>query len=160
MLTYIVMTIWIVLFIRSFPVAPLLTWFMMRYTVCFFSQDGCQRNDSLWSFFVYDVYGRVVVEGECGNSDKHVRTAGETVVLGTLMEGDTGLAYSGYQSSFDLVDPCVYVVNYYDTYDFRTRNGFSAYNFPEGTVSAIGNLTGSIFCTHGSSGVHLFCGLL
>ena len=117
-----------------------------------FSQDGCQRNDSLWSFFVYDVYGRVVVEGECGNSDKHVRTAGETVVLGTLMEGDTGLAYSGYQSSFDLVDPCVYVVNYYDTYDFRTRNGFSAYNFPEGTVSAIGNLTGSIFCTHGSSG--------
>ena len=118
----------------------------------FFSQDGCQRNDSLWSFFVYDVYGRVVVEGECSNSDKHVRTAGETVVLGTLMEGDTGLAYSGYQSSFDLVDPCVYVVNYYDTYDFRTRNGFSAYNFPEGTVSAIGNLTGSIFCTHGSSG--------
>jgi len=118
----------------------------------FFSQDGCQRNDSLWSFFVYDVYGRVVVEGECGNSDKHVRTAGETVVLGTLMEGDTGLAYSGYQSSFDLVDPCVYVVNYYDTYDFRTRNGFSAYNFPEGTVSAIGNLTGSILCTHGSSG--------
>ena len=117
-----------------------------------FSQDGCQRNDSLWSFFVYDVYGRVVVEGECGNSDKHVRTAGETVVLGTLMEGDTGLAYSGYQSSFDLVDPCVYVVNYYDTYDFRTRNGFSAYNFPEGTVSAIGNLTGSILCTHGSSG--------
>lgn len=117
-----------------------------------FSQDGCQRNDSLWSFFVYDVYGRVVVEGECGNSDKHVRTAGETVVLGTLMEGDTGLAYSGYQSSFDLVDPCVYVVNYYDTYDFRTRNGFSAYNFPEGTVSATGNLTGSILCTHGSSG--------
>ena len=118
----------------------------------FFSQDGCQRNDSLWSFFVYDVYGRVVVEGECSNSDKHVRTAGETVVLGTLMEGDTGLAYSGYQSSSDLVDPCVYVVNYYDTYDFRTRNGFSAYNFPEGTVSAIGNLTGSILCTHGSSG--------
>ena len=117
-----------------------------------FSQDGCQRNDSLWSFFVYDVYGRVVVEGECSNSDKHVRTAGETVVLGTLMEGDTGLAYSGYQSSFDLVEPCVYVVNYYDTYDFRTRNGFSAYNFPEGTVSAIGNLTGSILCTHGSSG--------
>ena len=117
-----------------------------------FSQDGCQRNDSLWSFFVYDIYGRVVVEGECSNSDKHVRTAGETVVLGTLMEGDTGLAYSGYQSSFDLVDPCVYVVNYYDTYDFRTRNGFSAYNFPEGTVSAIGNLTGSILCTHGSSG--------
>ena len=117
-----------------------------------FSQDGCQRNDSLWSFFVYDIYGRVVVEGECSNSDKHVRTAGETVVLGTLMEGDTGLAYSGYQSSSDLVDPCVYVVNYYDTYDFRTRNGFSAYNFPEGTVSAIGNLTGSILCTHGSSG--------
>ena len=117
-----------------------------------FSQDGCQRNDSLWSFFVYDVYGRVVVEGECSNSDKHVRTAGETVVLGTLMEGDTGLVYSGYQSSFDLVDPCVYVVNYYDTYDFRTRNGFSAYNFPEGTVSATGNLTGSILCTHGSSG--------
>ena len=27
-----------------------------------------------------------------------------------------------------------------------------AYNFPEGTVSAIGNLTGSILCTHGSSG--------
>ena len=53
-----------------------------------FSQDGCQRNDSLWPFFVYDVYGRVVVEGECSNSDKHVRTAGETVVLGTLMEGD------------------------------------------------------------------------
>ena len=117
-----------------------------------FSQDGCQRNDSLWPFFVYDVYERVVVEGECSNSDKHVRTAGETVVLGTLMEGDTGLAYSGYQSSSDLVDPCVYVVNYYDTYDFRTRNGFSAYNFPEGTVSAIGNLTGSILCTHGSSG--------
>ena len=44
------------------------------------------------------------------------------------------------------------MVNYYDTYDFRTRNGFSAYNFPEGTVSAIGNLTGSILCTHGSSG--------
>ena len=43
-------------------------------------------------------------------------------------------------------------MNYYDTYDFRTRNGFSAYNFPEGTVSAIGNLTGSILCTHGSSG--------
>ena len=43
-------------------------------------------------------------------------------------------------------------MNYYDTYDFRTRNGFSAYNFPEGTVSATGNLTGSILCTHGSSG--------
>ena len=118
----------IVLFIRSFPVAP------PSYLVCdaahrlVFPGDGCQRNDSLWSFFVYDVYGRVVVEGECSNSDKHVRTAGETVVLGNFMEGDTGLAYSGYQSSLIRLI-LVYVVNYYDTHDFRTRNGFSAYNF-------------------------------
>ena len=32
------------------------------------------------------------------------------------------------------------------------ETAFSAYNFPEGTVSATGNLTGSILCTHGSSG--------
>ena len=84
MLTYIVMTIWIVLFIRSFPgCAPSYLIYDAAHRLVF-SQDGCQRNDSLWSFFVYDVYGRVVVEGECSNSDKHVRTAGETVVLGIL----------------------------------------------------------------------------
>ena len=107
-----------------------------------FSQDSIQRSKGEWTFYLYDVLGRLTVQGTCKNTN--VESAEYGIVECTRANSATGLANSGYSSSFALNSPVVHLVNYYDDYNFRTLTGFNNSNFPAGTINAKGLLTGSV----------------
>lgn len=106
-----------------------------------FSQDGKQRATGKWTFYLYDALNRLTVQGECSNTN--TASAGNTKVICTRVDTNSGLGNSGYTSGFALTSPVVHLVNYYDDYDFRTLTGFNNANFPAAAICK-GNLTGSV----------------
>lgn len=114
-----------------------------------FSQDGNQKEQGKWMFYLYDNFNRLTVQGECINTN--TSTAASSHVICTRVNSDISLENSGYSSSFALTSPAVYLVNYYDDYDFRTLAGFNNSNFPDYTVNAKGFLTGSIITVLGGN---------
>ena len=113
-----------------------------------FSQDGNQKSRGKWMFYLYDDLSRLVVQGECANTN--TSTASARSVACTRVNTATGLGNSGYSSDFALTAPVVYLVNYYDNYDFRTLPGFNNSFFPANTLSAKGSLSGSVITVLGS----------
>ena len=113
-----------------------------------FSQDGNQKSRGKWMFYLYDDLRRLVVQGECANTN--TSTASARSVACTRVNTATGLGNSGYSSDFALTAPVVYLVNYYDNYDFRTLPGFNNSFFPANTLSAKGSLSGSVITVLGS----------
>ncbi len=113
-----------------------------------FSQDGNQKSRGKWMFYLYDDLSRLVVQGECANTN--TSTASARSVACTRVNTATGLGNSGYSSDFALTAPVVYLVNYYDNYDFRTLPGFNNSFFSAETVSAKGYLSGSVITVLGS----------
>lgn len=113
-----------------------------------FSQDGNQKSRGKWMFYLYDDLSRLVVQGECANTN--TSTASARSVACTRVNTATGLGNSGYSSDFALTAPVVYLVNYYDNYDFRTLPGFNNSFFPANTLSAKGYLSGSVITVLGS----------
>ena len=114
-----------------------------------FSQDGNQKSRGKWMFYLYDDLSRLVVQGECANTN--TSTASARSVACTRVNTATGLGNSGYSSDFALTAPVVYLVNYYDNYDFRTLPGFNNSFFPANTLSAKGSLSGSVIIVLGSN---------
>ena len=113
-----------------------------------FSQDGNQKSRGKWMFYLYDDLSRLVVQGECVNTN--TSTASARYVACTRVNTATGLGNSGYSSDFALTAPVVYLVNYYDNYDFRTLPGFNNSFFSAETVSAKGSLSGSVVTVLGT----------
>ena len=113
-----------------------------------FSQDGNQKSRGKWMFYLYDDLSRLVVQGECANTN--TSTASARSVACTRVNTATGLGNRGYASDFALTAPVVYLVNYYDNYDFRTLPGFNNSFFPANTLSAKGSLSGSVITVLGS----------
>ena len=107
-----------------------------------FSQDGNQRAGGKWGFFLYDDSGRLAVGGECTNTN--TTQAAGTTVKAILANSNSGLAGSGYTSSFALTDPQVYSVNYYDTYTFLGRSTFAGFDSPANVNYANGYPTGTM----------------
>lgn len=113
-----------------------------------FSQDGVQREHQEWTFYLYDAFGRLTVQGICRNPNPV--SASESVVTCTLARNGaqisaTGLINSGYSSSYALTSPTVHLVNYYDNYNFLSLDMFSAakgFTAPQG--DAVGLPTGHI----------------
>ena len=99
-------------------------------------------------FYLYDDLSRLVVQGECVNTN--TSTASARYVACTRVNTATGLGNSGYSSDFALTAPVVYLVNYYDNYDFRTLPGFNNSFFSAETVSAKGSLSGSVVTVLGT----------
>ena len=93
-----------------------------------FSQDGKQRAAGKWMFYLYDPLQRLVVKGECSNTN--TASAANTKVVCTRVNANSGLGNSGYTSSFSFTSPLIYLVNYYDDYNFRSLTGFNNTSFP------------------------------
>lgn len=111
-----------------------------------FSQDGNQRAKSPaeYTFYVYDRLKRLTVKGACVSPN--ISAVQSTVVFCTFTAANTGIGNSGYTSVPAITASALHLVNYYDTYDFRTLTGFNNSHFPAATVKATGLPTGSITC--------------
>lgn len=120
-----------------------------------FSQDGIQRRKSIpeWTFYLHDVFNRLTVQGSCTNTDAfYAVNKMQVSTLVTDAKGivATGLGNSGYTSTFALQSPVVHLVNYYDTYSFRSLSGFNNSNYPAAIENATGLQTGSVISVLGS----------
>jgi RHS repeat-associated protein len=108
-----------------------------------FSQDGVQRTRSEWTFYLYDKFRRLVLQGTCGNTN--TSDVGSLYIQTTFTStAGSGIGGSGYTSSFGLVSPVVETANYYDNYDFRTLSAFASGDYPAPKYPAKGFLTATI----------------
>ncbi len=113
-------------------------------------QDAMMRKAGKYRFILYDPLGRVAIQGLCTsytplNSSQLAMAIYEKSQAGFL---GTGYTVSGILSSA-LENPTLEVVNYYDDYDFVTKNRNS--RFSELSVSTsvdqTGQLTGTTMLT-------------
>ena len=112
-----------------------------------FSQDGVQRKKGEWTFYLYDLFHRLVMRGICTNTNTSLvksqivktqlaRNSSTRMILAA------GIGDTGYSSSFGISSPVLHTVNYYDDYTFLNLSGFSGKE--GGSVNAKGLLTGNI----------------
>ena len=101
-----------------------------------FSQTGIQREQGLWTFHLYDRFGRLCVEGECTDVSPY-SVQWETVL--TSFTGSGGIGGTGYSDPLSLKNVKVRSVNYYDTYDFLSLSGFSALPTLSGNTAPTGH---------------------
>ena len=110
-----------------------------------YSQDGVQRQNNRVTFMLYDIQGRLVLQGNCYSSSMpNVASTFVTVTRGT----SGGVGTSGYTTNISLSSPIVEQVHYYDDYNFKVSAlGFGNSAYTAGTVSAKGLETGSRIAT-------------
>ncbi len=111
-----------------------------------FSQDGNQRTSNQWTFFLYDKFGRMAVQGTCNSAIPDISTL--TVVATPSSSG----SYAGYSTNISLSNTQLLVVNYYDNYSFidyatsteKNILNFVSYNgYPSKYDNVMGLQTGS-----------------
>ncbi|HJD76375.1 MAG TPA: RHS repeat-associated core domain-containing protein [Bacteroides reticulotermitis] len=97
-----------------------------------FSQDGNQRQSGEWLFSIPDVLGRVVLTGTCTNTQVYLSSSlANSIVKGVW--NNTTNPMKGYTvAGVSLSNPVVLTVNYYDSYDFLSKNGI-----PDSTAAAV-----------------------
>ena len=112
-----------------------------------FSQDGVQRKKGEWTFYLYDLFHRLVMRGICTNTNTSLVKS--QIVKTQLSRNSStrmilaeGIGDTGYSSSFGISSPVLHTVNYYDDYTFLNLSGFSGKE--GGSVNAKGLLTGNI----------------
>ena len=110
-----------------------------------YAQDGVQRQNNHLTFMLYDIQGRLVLQGNCySTSMPNVSSSFVTVIRGTI----GGIGSSGYTTNISLSSPVVEQVHYYDDFIFRcSALGFANPAYTAGTVSAKGLETGSRIAT-------------
>ena len=114
-----------------------------------FSQTGLQREQGLCTFYLYDPFGRLCLQGECTEST--FPEVGQTVMTTSFSGGADGIGGTGYSSPLALQNAQVELANYYDTYDFLSLPGFSALPTLSGNTAPTGHLTGGMQVAEGSS---------
>lgn len=80
-----------------------------------FEQDATLRERNLYRFFLYDVFGRMVIQGVCSIPNKSGRTNP------CKFTGDNNsFCNTGYviNETSQFTNPLIEIVNYYDNYDF------------------------------------------
>ena len=110
-----------------------------------FSQDGNQRLQNEWTFYLYDRLNRLTIQGICMEIDR-LNLIPDVVVTCYRENSNTGLGGSGYYSTFIPIDKVkeIHIVNYYDDYKFCSLTGFSGVpHFSMGS-KAKGYLTGNV----------------
>ncbi|MFR0828643.1 RHS repeat-associated core domain-containing protein [Bacteroides intestinalis] len=110
-----------------------------------FSQDGNQRLQNEWTFYLYDRLNRLTVQGICMEIDR-LNLIPDVAVTCYRENSNTGLGGSGYYSTFIPIDKVkeIHIVNYYDDYKFCSLTGFSGVpHFSMGS-NAKGYLTGNV----------------
>ncbi|RGK27109.1 RHS repeat-associated core domain-containing protein [Bacteroides intestinalis] len=110
-----------------------------------FSQDGNQRLQNEWTFYLYDRLNRLTVQGICMEIGR-LNLIPDVAVTCYRENSNTGLGGSGYYSTFIPIDKVkeIHIVNYYDDYKFCSLTGFSGVpHFSMGS-NAKGYLTGNV----------------
>lgn len=118
-------------------------------------QDGNMRNAGKYRFFLYDQYGRMVIQGLCTTAP----TVANAVVNNILSNASNSICNTGYTMSnnpnrgFEQLE----IANYFDSYQYLSQGIFADADITLMTVTAsiaMGLKTGSI--TMSDSGVELY----
>ena len=100
---------------------------------------------SRYRFYLYDQFGRLCVQGTCGN--RYVQ-CGSMLSATSYASGSQGICQTGYAAPYTISDPQLEVVNYYDDYGFIGNNMTDA--MPTVSINATqqqhatGSLTGQV----------------
>ena len=113
-----------------------------------FSQTGVQQAAGRYTFYLYDPFGRLCVQGECTGAN--TAAAAQTVVTTSFSGSGDGVGGTGYACALTLGSPEVQLAHYYDTYAFTSLAGFSALPALSGQADATGYLTGTRLRAEGS----------
>ena len=110
-----------------------------------FSQDGNQRSKNICSFYVYDVFGRECLRGECKKNLDNSGSANISDYSRCYYNGSED--YFGYQvSGISLTSPKILIANFYDNYSFIENSSLNFHSSGYGSPHLFpqGQLTGQI----------------
>ena len=108
-------------------------------------QDGAMRKAGKYRFTIYDKFGHMVIQGLCSGYTHNA----SLLATATYNKNSAGFLSTGYtvpsNVSSALASPTLEIVNYYDSYDFVSKNHNSRFTgmAVTTTVSQTGQLTGS-----------------
>jgi len=116
-----------------------------------FSRDGEQRDNQEWTFYLYDAFGRLAVQGIC--ADASIPGMGELVVKAQFGGSGYPVGETGYNCNVNIPAKSLAQVNYYDNYNLISQiSGFgSDYAHTSECTTPKGLLTGSITYTQGDT---------
>ncbi len=111
-------------------------------------QDAMMRKAGKYRFTIYDQFGRVAIQGVCTNYQNKSNHNANPAVTATYTPSSAGFLNTGYTvSNATTLFPgaTLEAVNYYDGYDFVSKNHNSRFTSMSvtTTVSQTGQLTGS-----------------
>ena len=89
---------------------------------CILSQDGVQRANGKWTFYIPDVFGRTVLTGICSNSITYTSEPLKNVVVTAYRSNSSGNTLGYMITNFTPSQSSAYSANYYDNYSFITTN--------------------------------------
>ncbi len=126
-----------------------------------FSQDGNQRGDSLYTAYLYDQHGRMVMQGEVPR-EGYVNVNNQMIICIPVAQAPNLIRYrelpgTGYASNlyamilYTSALSKYHVINYYDNYNFRGTAGFPTGTYTAGNTNGKGMLTGSAVAVLGSN---------
>lgn len=109
-------------------------------------QDGAMRKAGKCRFTIYDKFGHMVIQGLCSGYTHNANL----LATATYNKNNAGFLSTGYtlqdsKVGSALASPTLEIVNYYDSYDFVSKNHNSRFTgmAVTATVSQTGQLTGS-----------------
>jgi RHS repeat-associated protein len=103
-----------------------------------FRQDGELRKKNEWLFNISDALGREVLTGICKNNLDYTSNPLKNTIV-KAMRTKTITTCKGYDVTFNLINPLIYSVNYYDNYDYMENNGIPDASDPDFMADAIPN---------------------
>ena len=128
-----------------------------RLTFC---QDARLRERGRYRFFLYDRYGRLAIQGTCGDCGRGIRFRNATVSFSNYAPGisDTGYEWTG-NDKLELDDISIEKVCHYDSYAFIGRFPASHQNLYDKSNASLGKgrLTGYIERTSDGKFVYRTC---
>lgn len=114
-----------------------------------FMQDAVLRERGLYRFFLYDIFGRLAIQGTCKDCTR-------TTCLNTArFSAEGGLWHTGYNIPYAqyITAPDIEIINYYDNHDFialySEELGCAAADFQGNDMCSMTKSTGSLYISSG-----------
>ncbi len=142
---------------KRFPGADYIQYWYDSADRVAFMQDGMLRQKGRYRFMLYDVFGRLAVQGTCSGGG--ISEVSSAVPTATFIQNSSGFLSTGYviSNGVSITAPSLEIVNYYDGYEFlsgsmsdmfspiATQNGTCVKGLPTGCITATSN--GGFVCT-------------
>ena len=111
-----------------------------------FMQDGMLRQKGLYRFMLYDVFGRLAIQGTCSGGG--LSAVSSLVPTVTFSRNSGGFLSTDYvvSNGVNITVPTLEIVNYYDSYAFLTGSMSSRFSsiFTQNGTCVKGLITGSV----------------